>query len=96
MEVSCQFRFPAALRPARNAGTHLIGGWVGPRTGLDSFGGKKPLAAAAILTQDCPVRSLSLPRLLYTLAVTRQREGERERERVCCLNLVGLCSVVNK
>jgi hypothetical protein len=74
MEVSCQFHFRAALRPARNASTNLLRDWEGPRTGLDSFGGKKPLVAAAILTQDCPVRNLSLPTVLYTYSYKSERE----------------------
>jgi hypothetical protein len=29
---------PAALPPGKRPGTHCIGGWVGPRTGLDKCG----------------------------------------------------------
>jgi hypothetical protein len=37
MEVSGQFHTPAALNPKERApGTHCIGGWVGPRAGLDA------------------------------------------------------------
>jgi hypothetical protein len=36
MEVSGQLYVPAALPTGeRDSGTHWIGGWVGPRTGLD-------------------------------------------------------------
>jgi len=36
MEVNGQFHAPAALPPGKvPPGTHWIGGWVGPRTGLD-------------------------------------------------------------
>jgi len=35
MEVSGQFHAPAVLSPMERApGTHWIGDWVGPRTGL--------------------------------------------------------------
>ena len=34
-------RSPAAL-PRERAGTHCIGGWVGPRTGLDGYGKSRP------------------------------------------------------
>jgi hypothetical protein len=38
MEVSCQLHDPAALPPRERApGTHSIGGWVGPREGLDTM-----------------------------------------------------------
>jgi hypothetical protein len=37
MGVSGQHQAPAALTPGeRTPGTHCTGGWVGPRTGLDS------------------------------------------------------------
>jgi hypothetical protein len=37
MEVSSQFRDPAALPPDEiPAGTYRTRGWVGPRTGLDA------------------------------------------------------------
>jgi hypothetical protein len=39
MGVGGQHHAPAALTPER-PGTHWIGGWVGPRTGLD--GCEKP------------------------------------------------------
>ena len=35
MEVSGQHHPPAALPATNNLGTHLIGGWVGPKAGLD-------------------------------------------------------------
>jgi len=37
MEVSGQLHAPAALSPGESThGTHWIGGWVGPRSGLDA------------------------------------------------------------
>jgi hypothetical protein len=41
--VSGQLHVPAALPPGKNAGIHSIGGWMGPRAGLDSFGEAKNL-----------------------------------------------------
>jgi hypothetical protein len=38
MEVSGQLHTPAALLPGKEPpGTHWIGGWVGPRAGLDAM-----------------------------------------------------------
>jgi len=37
MEVSGQLHAPATLTPGKNPyDTHWIGGWVGPRAGLDT------------------------------------------------------------
>jgi len=36
MEVSGQLHALAALPPGESPGTHYIGGWVGPRAGLDA------------------------------------------------------------
>jgi len=36
MEVSGEIHTPAALLPGKEPGTHWIGGWVGPRVGLDA------------------------------------------------------------
>ena len=33
---------PAALPPGKRPGTHCIGGWVGPRAGLDGCGKSRP------------------------------------------------------
>ena len=33
--MSGQFHTPAALTPAKNSGTHWMGGWVDPIEGLD-------------------------------------------------------------
>ena len=35
MGVGGQSHAPAALPPGKRPGTHCIGGWVGPRAGLD-------------------------------------------------------------
>jgi hypothetical protein len=52
MEVSGQFHAPAALPPVKPPGTHWIGGWVGPRTGLDAVVKK----IARTQTSDHPAR----------------------------------------
>ena len=36
--VSGQRHAPTALLPGKRPGTHCIGGWVGPRAGLDGCG----------------------------------------------------------
>ena len=41
MRVSGQLHAPAALPPGKRPGTHCIGGWVGPRAGLDGCGETK-------------------------------------------------------
>jgi hypothetical protein len=38
MGVGGQLHAPAALPPGKIPGTHCIGGWVGPRAGLDGCG----------------------------------------------------------
>jgi hypothetical protein len=54
MGVSGQHHVPAALYPEeRTPGTHWIGGWVGPRAGLD-IGARKESKPGR------PVRSLTI------------------------------------
>jgi len=38
MGVGGQRHAPAALPPAKRPGSHCMGGWVGPRAGLDGCG----------------------------------------------------------
>jgi hypothetical protein len=38
MEMGGQRHAPAALTPGKKPGTHCVGGWVGPRAGLDGCG----------------------------------------------------------
>ena len=40
--VRGQRHAPAALYPRERPGTHCIGGWVGPRAGLDKCGKSRP------------------------------------------------------
>jgi hypothetical protein len=42
MGVGGQSHAPAALPPEKDPGTHCIGGWVGPRVGLDEWGNSSP------------------------------------------------------
>jgi hypothetical protein len=42
MGVGGQQHAPAALPPGKRPGTHCIGGWVGPRAGLDGCRKSRP------------------------------------------------------
>ena len=42
MEVGGQRHAPAAVPPGKGPSTHCIGGWVGPRAGMDGFGKFRP------------------------------------------------------
>ena len=54
---------PRPLYPRERPGTHYIGGWVGPRAGLDGCGEKS--SPIGIRSPDRPARSKSLYRLSY-------------------------------
>jgi hypothetical protein len=61
MGVSRQRHAPAALYPGeRTPGTRWIGGWVGPRAGLDAETRVKILCPCWGSNPDCPVRSQTL------------------------------------
>jgi hypothetical protein len=62
MGVGGQLHAPAALPPGKRPGTHCIGGWVGPRSGLD---GCKKSCSYRDSIPDRPARSESLYRLRY-------------------------------
>ena len=62
--VSGQRHVPAALYPRERPGTHCIGGWVGPRDGLDRCRKSRP-PPTGIRSPDRPARSQSLYRLHY-------------------------------
>jgi hypothetical protein len=63
--------FSLTLRPLypgeRIPGTYWIGGWVGPRAGLDDVEKRKflTLSGLELLPFGCPARSQSLYRLRY-------------------------------
>jgi len=42
MGVGDQRHAPAALPQGKRLGTHCIGGWLGPRAGLDRCGKSRP------------------------------------------------------
>jgi hypothetical protein len=42
MALGGQPHAPAALPPRKGPGTHCIGGWVGPRAGVDRCGKSRP------------------------------------------------------
>jgi hypothetical protein len=54
---------PGHLTPRERAGTHCIGGWVGPRASLDGCGKSRP--PTGIRSPDRPALSESLYRLSY-------------------------------
>jgi hypothetical protein len=62
--MSCQRHAPAAIYPGeRTPGTHLTGGWVGPRAGLDTDVRRKillPLPGIESRWRSRPVRSETL------------------------------------
>jgi len=37
-----QIEVPAGLSPGKRPGTHCVGGWVGPRAGMDGSGKSRP------------------------------------------------------
>jgi hypothetical protein len=54
---------PRTLYPRERLGTYCIGGWVGPRAGLDGCGKSRP--PTGIRSPGRPFRSVSLYRLSY-------------------------------
>jgi hypothetical protein len=53
----------SALYPRERPGTYCTESWMGPRTGLDSYGKSRPLTG--IRSPDHPAHSQSLYRLIY-------------------------------
>ena len=62
MVVGGQCHAPAALPQGKTPGTHCIGGWFGPRAGLDGRGKSGP---PGIRFSDLTARSESLYQLHY-------------------------------
>jgi hypothetical protein len=62
MEASGQLHAPAALTPERAPDTYSLGGWVGPRTGLDDVEKKKilPLTGLELRSLVRPTHSPGL------------------------------------
>jgi hypothetical protein len=67
MEVSGSFTPRPLYPPGKVPGTHWIGGWVGPRTGLDDAEKRKfrTLPGLELRPPGRPARSQSLYRLSY-------------------------------
>jgi hypothetical protein len=66
MGVSGQHHALAALYPReKTPGTHWIGGWVGPRAGLDADAREKILCLCQVSNPGHPVRSQTLYCLSY-------------------------------
>jgi hypothetical protein len=66
MGVNSQRHAPAALYPReKTPGTHWIGGWVGPRAGLDAGAGRQSLCPCRGSNLDRPAHSQTLYRLTY-------------------------------
>jgi hypothetical protein len=63
MGVGGQRHAPAALTPGKRPGTHCIGGWVGPRAGMNERGKSHP--TTGIRPPNRRARSESLYRLSY-------------------------------
>ena len=63
MVVGDQHHVSAALPLGKRHGTHFIGGWVGPRAGLDGCGKSRP--PTGIRSPYRPARSELLYRLSY-------------------------------
>jgi hypothetical protein len=66
MSVGGQRNVPAALLSGKKPDTHCVGGWVGPRAGLDP---EENLAFTGIRSSDRPARSESIPTALSRLTV---------------------------
>jgi hypothetical protein len=62
MGVGGQHHVPSALPPVKRPGTQCIGGWVGPRAGLNRA---ENLALTGTRSSDRQARSGSLYRLSY-------------------------------
>jgi hypothetical protein len=60
--VGVKHHAPESLLPGKSPGTHSIGGWVGPRAGLDGCGKTRP---TWIRSPDRPTHSQSLYLLRY-------------------------------
>jgi hypothetical protein len=68
----------------RAPGTHWIGGWVGPRAGLDAPEKRKISCPCRESKPSSEPRSLSLYRLSYpgSTFISRMREKKRDNENV--------------
>jgi hypothetical protein len=60
MEVSGQLHASAALAPEEKTGIHWMGGWVGPRAGMDAVVKRKIPSPRRESNPDRPARSQSV------------------------------------
>jgi len=87
--VRGQRHAPAVLYPRERPGTHCIGGWVGPRAGLDRCGKSRPHRDSI---PDRPARSQSIYRLRY-LAHTLHEDLRKFMSLRLTLNLLAPTTV---
>ena len=64
---------PRLLYPRERSGNNCIGGWVGPRVGLDGYVQSRP--PTGIRSPDRPARSESLYRLSYPGSTEKEVDG---------------------
>ena len=57
MVVGGHYHAPAALPPGKTPGTYCIGGWLGPRAGLDGCGKSAPPPPGFVSRSFQPVSS---------------------------------------
>ena len=99
MGVGGQRHAPAALPPGKRPGTHCIGGWVGPRAGLDGCGKphlqrdsipglSRPLRVAKPTELSWPLSNTSVVIKLRIIAWARHTERLRVMKFACDI-LVG-------
>jgi hypothetical protein len=94
MRVGGQLHGPAALPPGKRPGTQSIGGWVGPRVGLEGCGKSRP-HQDSIPGPSSPWRvaiptELSRPSLLYYIIIIyfRPYNGVASSEHHCFSSIV--------
>jgi hypothetical protein len=83
MGVGGQHHALAALPTGKRLGTHSIGGWVGPRAGLDGYRKSLPIG---IQSPDRPAHSQSL----YKLKRSLNTDVLHSVEEVICKTLITL------
>jgi len=64
---------PRPLYPRERPGTHRIGGWVGPRVGLEGWGKSRP-PTTGIRSPNRRARSQSLYRLSYPVSRLNRKQ----------------------
>jgi hypothetical protein len=85
MEMGDEHHCSAALPPAKNSGTHLIGGWVGPKTFLYVLEKRRSEDSTGIRAPDHPVRSplaiaTTLPPRILELGEFHSKTLDKQKE----------------